>query len=667
MRKLQVISVFTLLCSSFWIFSSCARMGNPDGGWYDETPPQVIGASPADRGTNAKSNKVYINFNEFIKVDNATEKVVISPPQMEQAEIKASGKRIVVELKDTLKENTTYTIDFSDAISDNNEGNPMGNYTYSFSTGNEIDTMEVSGTVLAAEDLEPVKGMLVGLYEDTSDSAFTTKPMLRVSRTDSQGHFVIRGIKNGSYRVFALQDADGDYKYTQASEAIAFSHDIISPYSKPDVRQDTIWADTLHIRDIKQVPYIHYFPDNIVLRSFTKEAQDRFFLKSERKDADHFQLFFTGPSKSLPRLEGLNFNSMDAFIVEASPKKDTITYWLRDTALVNQDTLHIAMTHEATDTLGNISEMHDTLEVLSKVSYAKRMKKQQEEYEEWYKKLEKKRKRSEHPELIDSIYPSPRLQVKYSVEQSMAPNGRIRFSVPSPLARLDTSAFHLYAKQDSLWYRARFELRKAEGIYATDREFQVLAEWIPGTEYSFEVDTLAMEDIYGKTTEPYKAGLKVKTQDEFSALFITVSGISLDASSADSASAVRPQIIVQLLNSSDKVEMEATVVDGTAEFYYVKPGEYYLRAFVDRNGNGVWNTGDYSADLQPEEVYYYNEKLECRANWDVKRSWNLTSRPLDRQKPDKLTKQKGDKKKTIKQRNLERAKKLGIALPEYLR
>lgn len=175
---------------------------------------------------------------------------MVSPPQLEQPEIKGAGRRIQISLVDSLKANTTYTIDFSDAISDNNEGNPMGNYTYSFSTGAAIDTMEVSGHVLESENLEPVKGILVGLYADHADSAFRTKPMLRVSRTDSRGRFVIKGVAPGSYRIYALQDQDGDYKFSQKSEKIAFSHDIIVPSCKPDVRQDTTWVDSLHIKSI---------------------------------------------------------------------------------------------------------------------------------------------------------------------------------------------------------------------------------------------------------------------------------------------------------------------------------------------------------------------------------------------------------------------------------
>src|SRR5574344_2446130 len=230
--------------------TSCAKMGSPDGGMYDETPPKIVSTSPADKSTNIKTHKININFDEFVKLENAQEKVIVSPPQLEVPEIKTEGKKVVVELKDTLKKNTTYTIDFSDAISDNNEGNPLGNYTFTFSTGAQVDTMEVSGTILDSSNLEPVKGIMVGLYADLEDSAFYTKPLLRVARTDSRGRFIIRGVAKGKYRAYAFQDMDGDYKYSQKGEMIAFSDRIIEPTCGPDTRQDTIWRDSLRIDTI---------------------------------------------------------------------------------------------------------------------------------------------------------------------------------------------------------------------------------------------------------------------------------------------------------------------------------------------------------------------------------------------------------------------------------
>ena len=243
--------------------ASCAKMGQPDGGWYDETPPVIVRTTPQDKGVNVKQKKIRIYFDEYIKVDNPTEKVVISPPQMEQAEIQAAGKKIEVELKDSLRENTTYTVDFSDAITDNNEDNPLGNYTYTFSTGDHIDTLEVAGYVLDARNLEPIKGILVGLYANLNDTAFTKEPMLRVSRTDSRGRFIIKGVAPGNYRIYALQDADNNYTFNQKSEQIAFNHDTITPTFKPDIRQDTIWRDSLRIDSIARVPYTHCRPDDI--------------------------------------------------------------------------------------------------------------------------------------------------------------------------------------------------------------------------------------------------------------------------------------------------------------------------------------------------------------------------------------------------------------------
>lgn len=662
--KLVKYLIFLLTITSV---ASCARMGAPDGGWYDETPPRVVSTYPSDRGINSKSNKVIINFDEYIKLENASEKVVISPPQAEMPEINAAGRRIIVELKDQLKDNTTYTIDFSDAIVDNNEGNPLGNYTYSFSTGNQIDTLEVSGTVLAAENLEPVKGTLVGLYK-LSDSQldsikngvpvseydwmFSQEPLLRVSRTDSRGHFVIRGIAPGSYRVVALTDMDGNFMYSQAAEAIGYNYDIVVPTCAPDMRQDTIWSDTIHIRDIKQVPYTHFRPDNIVLRQFVKEQVDRFFLKTERKEANMFQLFFSGPSHILPQIKGLNFDETDAFVVEYTPKLDTITYWIKDSALINMDTLRVIVNYDATDSLGNLAVVNDTSEILSKQPYEKRQKQLKKEIEEWKKNLEKKRKRGE--EVTDTIYRSKPLEPKYEFNQQIAPDQSIYINIPTPIAKIDTSAIHLYIKQDDKWYNDRFALRQRQTENATPRNLEIIAEWRAGAEYSFEVDTLAFTDIYGNTSNPYKSGIKVKTEDEFSSLFVKPHYPDMDSLS----------IIIQMIDNSEKVIKQSLVIDGTAEFYYVVPGDYYLRAIIDTNNNGKWDTGNFDENLQPEEVYYYSEKVSCREKWDVTREWNLQARPLDKQKPGAITKQKADKQKTIKQRNADRARELGVKAPE---
>ncbi len=634
-----------LLFAVLAIVCSCAKMGQPDGGWYDETPPAIVRTSPADQGVNIKAKKINIYFNEYIQVDNPTEKVVISPPQIEQAEIKPSGKKIEVELKDSLKPNTTYTIDFSDAISDNNENNPLGNYTFTFSTGDHIDTMQVAGYVLNAENLEPIKGILVGLYNNLSDTIFTKEPMLRVSRTDSRGHFVIKGVAPGDYRIYALQDADNNYYFNQKSEQLAFTHDIITPTFKPDIRQDTLWRDSLHIDSIARVPYTHFLPDDIVLRAFTEVQTDRYLIKSERNEPDHFTLFFSYGDSLLPQIRGLNFNEHDAFITELSEKRDTITYWLRDTMLVNQDTLRMELKYMATDTLGVLRLQTDTMDILSKQPYEKRMKQKQDKYEEWKKKQERAKKRDKP---YETEMPAELLEPKYNVASEPNPDQNITIEMPSPLAKVDTSCVHLYSKYDTLWYRSPFVLRPKEGV---NRTYELLGEWRPGIEYSLEIDTMAFTDIYGKTTAPFKQGFKVKTEDSYATLMFDITGM------ADTT------VVVQLLNTSDAMVKETSTTNGRAEFYYIKPGTYYARMYVDSNKNGKWDTGDYAADRQAETTYYYPEKIECKEKWDLTLTWNPMSRSLDRQKPLEITKQKPEKEKTIKRRNQERASKLGIPYP----
>ena len=625
----------------FLLLVSCAKMGQPDGGWFDETPPKVIGASPADGAVNVNQKKINIYFDEFIKLDNPSEKVVVSPPQLEQPEIKGAGRRIQISLVDSLKANTTYTIDFSDAISDNNEGNPMGNYTYSFSTGAAIDTMEVSGHVLESENLEPVKGILVGLYADHADSAFRTKPMLRVSRTDSRGRFVIKGVAPGSYRIYALQDQDGDYKFSQKSEKIAFSHDIIVPSCKPDVRQDTTWVDSLHIKSIDQVDYIHFLPDNIVLRAFTEPLTDRFFLKAERQKANSFTLFFSYGDSILPQIKGLNFDAENAFLVEASEKKDTITYWLKDTALVNQDTLLMDITYRMTDSTGVLVNKTDSAqEILSKEPYAKRMKEQEKELAAWTKKQEKKKKKGEPYDSVMEVKP---LDVQLSVSSQFDPDQNVIFSFPTPLAKVDTAAIHLYAKHDTLWYRAPMEFLPLE-----NRKYELRGEWRPDIEYSLEVDSAAFEDIYGLASKPIKQGFKVNSLDTYGTLLVNITSLH------------DLPLIVQLLDAQDKVVKETKTVNGVAEFYYLKPQKYYMRLIVDRNNNGKWDTGNYDSDQQAEEVYYYPEATECKAKWDLTESWDPLARELSLQKPGAITKQKPDKEKKVKNQNVQRAAKLGI-------
>ena len=651
--------LFALLLAVFAV-AGCARMGSPDGGWYDEKPPVVMHTSPANGAVGVNQKRVTIYFDEFVTLDNATENVIISPPQTEQPDIKVKGKSIVVNFKDSLKEATTYTVDFSDAIKDNNEGNPLGNYTFTFSTGGAIDTMQVGGYVLDAETLEPVQGTQVGLYllDDSAEAdttivrRFTTEPMLRVSRTDQSGHFTIKGVKPGRYRIYALKDVDNNFMLTPGSgEQMAFLDETIVPSVFDDTRQDTTMLDSLRIKSIERVRYKHFMPDNVILRAFTEPRTDRSFIKNERLDPEKFTLYFSYGDSLLPQIRGLNFDIDGKYILEQSQKNDTLTYWLTDTAHVNTDSLEIEMTYRMTDSLGVLQPQTDTLMLLPKVSYEKRLKERQKELETWEKQQAKRKKRGEP---YDSIKAPDPLKVNIVAQSKFDPDKTITVEFPTPMAKVDTSMVHLYVERDSTWYNADCVVRNKPN--GNNRTLEIVSKWEPGLQYSFETDSAAFVDIYGKVSKKEKFGFKVKALEEYGTFQMNIPSLA------------GQNLVCQLYDSSDKLVKEVKTSNGTAKFMYLDEKEYFLRVIVDTNGNGIWDTGKFETMLQPEQVYYYHKPINCRAKWDITEIWNPSDTSLNRQKPSKLMKTKtSEKRRTQQNKNAKRAQEKGIELPEYLK
>lgn len=623
-------------------FYACASTGMPDGGPYDETPPKFVRANPEPNAINNKRKKISIEFDEFIKLDKASEKVIVSPPQNETPEVKVSGKRVLVEFFDSLKANTTYTIDFGDAIVDNNEDNPLGNFAYSFSTGESIDTMEISGTILNAADLEPVKGIQVGIHKDLNDTAFSKIPFDRISRTDSRGHFNIKGIAPGTYRVYALMDGNQNYLFDSKTEAIAYLDSLVVPSMEGAVREDTIWnaIDTLAYDTIYKINYTRFLPDNLILRAFKEENPLQYLIKSERPQLNRFSLYFSAKADTLPTLKGLDFDEKDALVIESNLRKDSLLYWIKDTTLCERDTLTLQLTYLATDTLGQLVPKTDTLRMVNKINKERRLAMA----EEARKKEEKERKK--RARKGDTL----RVKTKFLSMNVDAPsafdlNRNITLKFEEPVAHIDTSAIHMAVKIDSLWEDIPF-------IFQTDsilpRQYQILADWQPGKEYRMQIDSLAIQGLYGLYTDKVENTLKVKTLEDYGTLYLNITGAG-------------PHAIVQLLNSSDAIVRQQPVNrQNTCDFYFLQPNtKYYIRLFNDDNQNGVWDTGNYEAKRQPEEVFYFPKVWEMKANFEFEETWDVQDIPLDKQKLDEIKKQKPDEAKTIKDRNKERARKLG--------
>ena len=619
---------------------SCASIGTPQGGPYDEDPPVFVGSSPAMGELNAQKQRVVVEFDEYIALTNASEKLVISPPQKQNPEVKASSKKVIVKLADSLKANTTYTIDFGDAIQDNNEGNPLEGFVFTFSTGDRLDTMEIAGTVLNAANLEPVKGILVGLHSNLADSALTTIPFDRVGMTDSRGHYSIKGIAPGTYRMYGLKDADQDFIYSQASEAIAFVDSLVVPTWERRIRQDTMWIDSLTIDTIIPREYTHFLPDDILLRCFVETNHSQRLTRSERLTPRKFSLYFSAPADSLPVVRGLNFDEKDAFVIEnLTGRHDTIDYWIRDSLIYQLDTLKMSLTYLYTDSTRTLVPRTDTLRLVSK-ERKKTEKQLEKERRERERELERKRKAGD-PDTLG---------IKYLEVNTYAPNPMdiydyLTLSFDEPLDRLDEHGLHLRHKVDSLYEDMALELvpdsfdRKVYNIYpATD--------WDWGETYRLDVDSACITGLYGLTSRAITKDFTVKQPENYGAIFFDVSGT--DGQPA----------FVELLSDQDRVLRHVRVEGGKADFHFLNPGKYCARLIIDSNENGQWDTGFWaggpaihaSADSlvtrrQPEEVYYYWQILELKANFELNQTWDIKDRPLEKQKPDDMKKQKPDETK----------------------
>ena len=618
MKKInQIIKRASYLVAILLIIYSCASIGSPDGGPIDITPPTFEGSTPELGATNVDKKKIILHFDEFIKLEGASEKVVVSPPQIQQPLIKPNGKKVVITLEDTLKANTTYTIDFGDAIVDNNEGNPLGDFTFTFSTGNQIDTLSVSGTVLNASDLEPIKNIMVGLHANLNDTAFTSEPFIRVARTDSKGEFTIHGIAPGKYKVYALSDMDQNFFFSQKSEKIAYSDSVYIPSFEERVKQDTIWKDSLTIDSIYTKKYTHYLPDDILLRAFNEEFYNQYLVKHERILENKLSLFFSEYPDSLPIIKGINFDEQQLVSDFMHPIDTIFHYWIPDSLTYQKDTLFMEVGYLHTDTLDQLVAKKDTLRFTYKHKKAPK---------------EKDKKKNKEDDKTSEIQ---FLAHKADISTNLNVYDYLRISFEEPIAFVDSNKVHLQQQQDTVWTDlTNYSFERDEMDF---KQYNIFHEWIPGEQYKLTVDSLAFTGLYGLHTNTIEQQFKIRNLEEYGSILFNIKGLNQNETA-----------FVELLDTSDKVVRTIDVINNVAEFYYLEPGKYSARLIIDTNKNGKWDTGNYDDKIQPEMVYYYPQIIEFKANWSASQDWSLKETPLHKQKLDELKKQKPDEKKKPK-------------------
>lgn len=605
--------IFIIIAAA--VMYSCANIGNPSGGPIDKTPPIFMRSNPTPNAVNVKDRKIEIFFDEIVTLKDPSTKIIVSPAQTEMPRMSALGRKVTVELVDSLLPNTTYTIDFSNSIQDNNEGNAIDNFAFAFSTGSVIDSMRVSGYVIDSRTLEPMQSVVVGLQSNLADSAFHKEKLQRVALTNDRGQFTIRNVSPGSYHIFALKDLDRDYKFGNPTEDIAFLDSIIVPSIGSREAADTVYNDLNEIDTIMRATRPAYFPNDILLSMFNEDRKSQYLANNLRIDSTRISLTFAAASDTLPSLNIVGRNDVPDqwYTLERSQTNDTLTYWIRPPHLVSADTLMVATTYLRTDTASNLSWGTDTLKFTFQRQKAKKKKKNEET-----DSLEQIRFMELHP-------------LANGTQEVYAP---LLLQTGTPIERYSREAFHLQRKlqNDTIFYPAEIKSIALRDSTLNRRDLVLKVDWEPGAAYTLAVDSLAMTDIYGLQTKPLKVDFNVRKMEEYGNIVFNIT-------------AVRDSAIVELLDGTEKIVLRAPVKNHRAELLNLLPGKYYARLFIDRNGNGKYDTGNYDMHLQPEETVYYPGAINLKKNWDVEQTWDIYATPIDKQKPEAIKKNKPERKK----------------------
>ena len=628
MRKYGYIVISLVL-----FLASCANRGQgPQGGPRDTIPPLVVEETPLNGTLLFKAKEIVVHFDEYIQLDDIQKNVMISPPQQSAPEVKAIGKRLTVVFQEDLQDSTTYTIDFGAAICDYNEKTPLQGYVYSFSTGDYIDSLAVSGWVYDAATLNPVPNVLVGIHRNPEDSAFSTLPFARITRTNELGMFTIHNIQPGTYRIYALNDISRDFLY-QPGEGLAFGDSLITPTFEVHIHRDTVWRDTIGVDaetgdtlftrwpDSTYVhPVTHFYPDSLQLWYFEEAKQRQYFQRVNREEQHAFTLVFAAPQDSMPVIRALRFSEVDSLksdsawvnfldysLLQVSKKLDTITYWLTDSLAIRMDSIYLQMQYKVTDSVYNLVPQADT--VLAVYRRPRMSEKAREAVEK------KKRER--------------KLELKSNASTAFDIYDTIRIRSVFPLDSVHDTLFHLVQKVDTIMKPVPFTIQKMDSMAMT---IYMLAKLQPENSYQLKIDSAACRDIYGACNDSIKQNIKLKSKTDYSSLRVKMTHFDARAR-------------IQLLNEKEEVVREAAAMPDGVTFEYLAPKTFFLRLYVDVDGDGKWTTGDWLLKRQPEPIYYYPKKLKLRANWDFEETFDHLAKPQILSKPKALKGKENSNKK----------------------
>ncbi|MBR4432168.1 MAG: Ig-like domain-containing protein [Paludibacteraceae bacterium] len=587
------------------VLIGCANRGiGPQGGPKDTIPPIPLRSEPENGALEFQGRKIEVTFNEYLQLDNIAQNLIMSPPQQRTPDVKVRGKHLVVQLEDTLKENTTYTLDFGNAVCDFTEKNPFPNYLFAFSTGPVIDTLEIMGRIYDAETLNPVSGITVGIQSNLDDSAFTTLPFERIARSDSVGAFRISNMKEGSYRLYAVEDISKDFRLT-VGEPLAFADSLVIPEVHPHFEVDSLGNDSLIGYD--------YGPADLQLWLFTQTMPRLYLARTVREKQHMIQLLFSSAPDSLPTLRPMRPSENDSTKTDEgwidptpyiyttySVHGDTVTMWLTDSLAISQDTLYLEARYRRTDSLYQLEWTTDTLRAFWR---APRMS---------AKALKLQQKRNANR----------RLEIKSNARSGFELYDTLRITCSTPLAEIIADSIHLAERIDTILKPVPFTLAPFDTL---PLQLTLIAPLKAEKKYELKIDSAAFHDIYGVPNNKQNYSIQMKTPEDYSTLRVKLNPYL-------------PKARIQVLNPSDKVLRELPAAPDGAFFQYLKPDTYYLRLYIDENEDGLWTTGSWDEHRQPEPIYYFPDKLQTKSNWDFEEEWDYLAVPQTESKPKELIK-----------------------------
>lgn len=612
--KAHVISMFLVLAAM-----SCARPGTPTGGKKDEKPPRVTESVPDNYTTRFKEKIIEITFDEFIQLKDVNSQLLVSPPMKKAPRVINKGKVISIELADTLRENTTYTLNFGKSITDNNEGNALLNYEFVFSTGSVIDSFGIEGTVLQAFDLKPTKDpVFVLVYDDLSDSAFVRQKPLYLGRTNAEGKFRINNLRPDTFKVYALGDANSNLFYDSDEEmagfadsvvwlsADNFSHltastadttpatDSLLTLTLADSVADTLPSDTASLADsldLKRKVYLA--PTNLFL--YNQHTYRQYLENFTRDLPDHLLFDFSEPvtdsiSLTLPGYEPF----ANQIIREIHPGNDSVHIWFADSFLVRIDTCTLLANYFYTDSTGQYTLKQDTLRMRKAESAAKT--------ESARPKREKEQEAKKLPSLV--IAPASRTFSTLDLNQVVS------LTAQRPISHYDLQYIVVSRKADSLYVPIDYKVEQEKDYI---RNFIVHFTLEENTKYRIELLPGAFTDFLGNTNDTTQYETTTRELAYYGKLLLNLKGLNIQAA------------IVQLLDDKENVVRELyTNSDGQLVYDYLQPRKYKLKIIFDTNANQVWDSGLTLQRIQPEKVMYYKEEVNIRSNWDLETDWVLT-------------------------------------------